>query len=115
MAAWAETELRRVAAIFKVLGHPERVRIAARLAEGPPITQHELLEELPWAQSTLARHVAVMRNRGLVAATRHGNEVHLRLATDLVPQLLELITTHRPAGPAGDTAATSAAVGGASS
>jgi hypothetical protein len=30
-------------------------------------------------------------------ATRHGNAVHLRLADELVPHLLELITTARSA------------------
>jgi DNA-binding transcriptional ArsR family regulator len=90
----SEMELRRAAGLFKVLGHPERIRIATRLADGRPHTQHDLLDEFPWAQSTLARHLGLMRTRGLITATRHGNEVHLRLADDLVPQLLELITTH---------------------
>lgn len=100
--------MRRTAAIFKALGHPERVRIVARLADGVPLTQHELLADLPWAQSTLARHVAVLRERGIVRATRHGNEVQLRLTDDLVPRLLDVITTHRAAGDA------ATAVGGAS-
>jgi DNA-binding transcriptional ArsR family regulator len=93
----SETDLRHAAAIFKVLGHPERIRIAARLAESGPLTQHELLQELPRAQSTLARHVGLMREQGLILATRHGNEVHLRLADELVPHLLDLITTARSA------------------
>jgi len=107
-------EMRWAATVFKALGHPERLRIVARLAEGLPLTQHELLAELPWAQSTLARHVALLRQRGLIEATRHGNEVHLRLAGDLVPQLLETIMTHRTATSAGGTAAALTAAGGAS-
>jgi DNA-binding transcriptional ArsR family regulator len=52
-----ELDLRRAAGVFKVLGHPERIRIAFRLAEGRPLTQHQLVEDLPWAQSTVARHL----------------------------------------------------------
>ncbi len=89
-----EIDLRRAAGIFKVLGHPERIRIAARLADRAPLTQHQLLQELPWAQSTVARHIGLMRERGVIACTRRGNEVELRLANDLVPRLLALITTH---------------------
>jgi len=100
----AEMGIRHAAGIFKALGHPERLRIVARLAEGAPRTQHELLAELPWAQSTLARHVAVLRERGIVKATRHGNEVQLRLVDDLAPRLLDVITTRR----AVDDAATAA-------
>jgi len=92
----SELDIARAASVFKVLGHPERVRIAFRLAQGIELTQHELLQDLPWAQSTIARHVGLMRARGLLAATRHGNEVHLRLADDLVPQLLALIRHHLP-------------------
>lgn len=92
----SELDISRAASVFKVLGHPERVRIAFRLAQGFELTQHELLRDLPWAQSTIARHVGLMRERGLIAATRHGNEVHLRLADDLVPQLLALICHHLP-------------------
>lgn len=110
----SEMELRRAAGLFKVLGHPERIRIATRLADGVPRTQHALLEELPWAQSTLARHLGLMRQRGLITATRHGNEIHLRLADELVPQLLQLITTHHLVA-GGAARAASATVGGACS
>ncbi|MDH4044014.1 MAG: metalloregulator ArsR/SmtB family transcription factor [Gemmatimonadota bacterium] len=106
-----ELDIRRAAGLFKVLGHPERIRIAFRLAAGR-LTQHELLEDLPWAQSTLARHVGLMRERGLIDATRHGNEVHLRLADDLVPQLLELIHNHPPVLPVGASAPAAAVMGG---
>jgi len=96
-----EIDLRRAAGIFKVLSHPERIRIAARLADRAPLTQHQLLQELPWAQSTVARHIGLMRERGVIACTRRGNEVELRLAGDLVPRLLALVRTHpTPAGAA---------------
>lgn len=81
-------EARRLAGIFKVLSHPDRVRIACLLADGRSLTQRELLDELHWPQSTLARHLATLRERGLVRATRRGNEVHLELASDLPSRLL---------------------------
>jgi ArsR family transcriptional regulator len=81
-------EARRLAGIFKVLSHPDRVRITCLLAHGRAATQRELLEELHWPQSTLARHVATLRERGLVRATRRGTEVYLELASDLPSRLL---------------------------
>ena len=107
-----ELDIRRAAGLFKVLGHPERIRIAFRLAAHPSLTQHELLEDLPWAQSTLARHVGLMRERGLIEATRHGNEVYLKLADDLVPQLLELVHSHPPVPPVGAAAPHAVVMGG---
>jgi ArsR family transcriptional regulator len=94
MTRTADLDLHRAASLFKVLGHPERMRIAARLADSAPLTQHQLLEELPWSQSTVARHIGLLRQRGVIACTRCGNEVELRLADDLVPQLLRLVRSH---------------------
>jgi DNA-binding transcriptional ArsR family regulator len=81
-------EARRLAGIFKVLSHPDRVRIACLLTDGRSATQRELLEELHWPQSTLARHVSTLRERGLLRATRRGNDVYLELASDLPARLL---------------------------
>ena len=81
-------EARRLAGIFKVLSHPDRVRIACLLAGGRSLTQRELLDELHWPQSTLARHLATLRERGLVRAIRRGNEVQVELASDLPSRLL---------------------------
>jgi ArsR family transcriptional regulator len=82
-------EARRLAGIFKVLSHPDRVRIACLLANGRSVTQRDLLDELHWPQSTLARHVATLRERGLVRASRRGAEVYLELASDLPSRLLQ--------------------------
>lgn len=81
-------EARRLAGIFKVLAHPDRVRIACLLADGRSTTQRALLEELHWPQSTLARHVATLRDRGLLRATRKNGDVYLELANDLPSRLI---------------------------
>jgi ArsR family transcriptional regulator len=85
-------DARRLAGIFKVLSHPDRVRIACLLADGRMATQRELLEELHWPQSTLARHVATLRERGLIRAHRRGTELYLELATDLPSRLLAAVS-----------------------
>ena len=85
------TDLRRAARIFQVLAHPSRVQIACSLANGRTATQKELLEELGWPQSTMARHIAALRDRGLVLGERHGNEVHLRLSGAVTERLLDAV------------------------
>jgi DNA-binding transcriptional ArsR family regulator len=81
-----EKELHQAADLFKALSHPDRLLVACRLAKGPGSTQKELVEALGWPQSTVARHVGALRDRGLVAGTREGVEVRLE-ATSL-PRLL---------------------------
>jgi DNA-binding transcriptional ArsR family regulator len=81
-----ERELREAAEVFKALSHPDRLRLACLLAAGPGATQKELVEALGWPQSTVARHMGALRERGLVSGTREGVEVRLE-ATPL-PRLL---------------------------
>lgn len=82
-------EMERAVGLFKVLSHPDRLRLACARGNGRVTTQKELVEEFGWPQSTAARHVAALRSAGLVAAERDGTEVHLRLGNPVALHLLE--------------------------
>jgi len=84
-------EMRRAVALFKVLSHPDRLRLACALGDGRVTTQKELVEEFGWPQSTAARHLAALRSAGLVTAERDGAEVHLRLGNPVALHLLETV------------------------
>ena len=79
-------ELEAAARIFKALAHPDRLRLTCLLAGDGFTTQKALVDELGWPQSTVARHVGLLRERGLVAGTRIGPEV--RLEANSLPRLL---------------------------
>ena len=81
-------DIRRAATIFKVLSHPDRLTIICRLFDVHGITQKELIEELGWPQSTMARHIGQLRERGLIEAARHGTEIRLELAGDITKDLM---------------------------
>ena len=82
-------EMDRAVGLFKVLSHPDRLRLACALGDGRVTTQKELVAEFGWPQSTAARHVAALRSAGLVTAERDGTEVHLRLGNPVALHLLE--------------------------
>ena len=77
--------------LFKVLSHPDRLRLACALGDGRVTTQKELVEEFGWPQSTAARHVGALRSAGLITAERDGTEVHLRLGSPVALHLLETV------------------------
>ena len=54
-------DVRRASKLFKALSHPSRLEIACRLVDCPPKTQKELIDELGWPQSSMARHLAPLR------------------------------------------------------
>jgi len=84
-------EMDRAVGLFKVLSHPDRLRLACALGDGRVTTQKELMAEFGWPQSTAARHVAALRSAGLVTAERDGTEVHLRLGNPVALHLLETV------------------------
>lgn len=86
-----EAEVARAADLFKVLSHPDRLRLACRMGDGRVTTQRDLQRDFDWPQSTTARHLAALRRAGLVEAERHGAEVHLRLGADVGLRLMATV------------------------
>jgi ArsR family transcriptional regulator len=65
--------------IFKTLADPTRVRLLA-LLEREELAVQELMEALGMAQSRVSRHLAILREAGLVQDRRDGTFVFYRLA-----------------------------------
>lgn len=82
-------DVRRASRIFKALSHPDRLRLACRLSNGPPTTQKSLINEFSWPQSTMARHLATLREHGLIKTERVGLEQQLDIAGPLVRAFLD--------------------------
>jgi ubiquinone/menaquinone biosynthesis C-methylase UbiE/DNA-binding transcriptional ArsR family regulator len=63
--------------VFKTLSDPTRVRIL-RLLESEPLVVQELMEVLGMAQSRVSRHLAILREAGLLTDRRDGTYVTYR-------------------------------------
>jgi DNA-binding transcriptional ArsR family regulator len=74
------------------LADPTRILILYSLAENPRYV-NELVEMLEVRQPTISRHLKVLRDRGLVTATREGNAVRYALRDRRVIQALDLLRT----------------------
>jgi len=81
-------DIKRAAGIFKVLSHPSRLTIVCKLFGTHGVTQKELIEELGWPQSSMARHIGQLRDAGLIEATRRGSEIELELAGEVTQNLM---------------------------
>ncbi len=73
--------------IFKALGHPSRLAIVEKLAEGECCVC-ELVELVGADFSTVSKHLAVLKDVGIVDFTRDGQKMIYRLK---VPCLLRFI------------------------
>ena len=74
-----------LAARFKALADPTRVAIVNCLAGAEEVCVCELNERFDLSQPTISHHLKVLREAGLVDATRRGTWAYYRL----VPQAIE--------------------------
>jgi ArsR family transcriptional regulator, cadmium/lead-responsive transcriptional repressor len=82
------TELGPAAALFRSLGDPARLVIVRRLAAGPARVT-DLTAALGLAQSTVSKHLACLRDCGLVTSEPAGRASVFRLAQ---PALADMLT-----------------------
>jgi DNA-binding transcriptional ArsR family regulator len=78
------------AQICQALADPTRILLLYQLADGPK-TVGMLAQSLGISQPTVSRHLKVLRERGMVMATRYGATIECRLVDDRPIQALDLL------------------------
>ena len=85
------------AQMFRVLGHPVRIRILELLVEGDERTVGELQAALDLDSSGTSQHLSALRQQGILESRRAGTSVYYRIRDPRVSQLLavakEILTT----------------------
>ncbi len=76
--------------VCQALADPKRILILYALAQSPRYV-NELVDGLGIPQSTVSRHLKVLRERSLVTAERDGATVHYSLADRRVIEALDLL------------------------
>ena len=88
-----QQEITQLEADFcSALSDPTRLLILYALNEGPR-NVNELASELNITQPNASRHLKVLRERGLVHATRQGTTVTYRLADRRILDAIDLLRT----------------------
>jgi DNA-binding transcriptional ArsR family regulator len=77
------------AEMFRVLGHPVRVRMLELLREGE-LPVRELQRRLDLDSSGASQHLTALRKLGLLASRREGTSVYYRIKDARTNQLLDV-------------------------
>ncbi|MGE0192783.1 MAG: ArsR/SmtB family transcription factor [Planctomycetota bacterium] len=85
-----EPLLDRVAARFRALGAPSRLRILSALMQRP-LGMGELMAATGLEVSNLSRHVQALEQDGCVLRERQGREVRVRIADPSLVALCHLV------------------------
>jgi ArsR family transcriptional regulator, arsenate/arsenite/antimonite-responsive transcriptional repressor len=73
--------------VFKALADPVRLRLFYLLSLGDELCVCHLIDVLHLPQSTVSRHLGVLRNAGLVQTRRDGKWVHYRVTGEAAASL----------------------------
>jgi len=86
----------KTANFLKALAHPIRLEIIRCLQEGPKCV-FEIEEHVGTTQSNISQHLAVMKNKGILQASRDGNQIRYSVFNWRIFQFLakarDLLTT----------------------
>ena len=84
-------QAQELAARFKALADPTRVAIVNRLGTADEVCVCELNAAFDLAQPTISHHLRLLREAGLVTATRRGTWAYYRLVPEAVEQLRQTL------------------------
>jgi len=82
-----------LSASLKALGDPVRLRLFSLLGKHDELCVCHLVDALKLPQSTVSRHLSVLRHAGLVQTRREGKWMHYALCGNVAVQLVLMLDT----------------------
>ena len=89
-AILSDEALGHVAARFRALGDPTRLRILNLLMQGEH-SVGEVTEATGFEQSNVSRHLSILRREGVVARRSEGNRALFRIEDPTIVKLCEIV------------------------
>ena len=88
--ALSPEQLERVAAIFKVLGEPTRLRILQSICDSP---RHvgEIVHLTGATQANVSKHLSLLLQAGVLQRRRQGQRIFYGMRNSLAPRLCEMV------------------------
>ena len=80
----------RLAHILRAMGHPTRLRILQRIAEGE-FCVSDLERELEQSQPNISQHLGKLRDCGLIMPERRGGMTCYRLVDERVTRVIQQV------------------------
>ncbi len=83
--------LREASTAMQAMAHPLRLKILCLVGQNELMVQ-EIVEAVGTSQSNISQHLAVMRERGLLASRKEANKVFYRIDD---PRIIKMIAMMR--------------------
>lgn len=73
-----EQDIRQAAQAIKAIAHPLRLKILCVL-DDREISVQDIVEQVGTSQSNISQHLAILRDKGVLATRKHANRVFYRI------------------------------------
>ena len=83
-------QIERVAAIFKVLGEPTRLRILQAICDSPRHVS-EIVAVTGATQANVSKHLSLLIQAGVLQRQRQGQRIFYGMRNSLAPRLCEMV------------------------
>lgn len=82
-----EEDIQQAAQVIKAIAHPLRLKILCVLGDRE-ISVQDIVEQVGTSQSNISQHLAILRDKGVLATRKDANRVYYRIGD---PRTIKLV------------------------
>ncbi len=92
-----DDDIERASRSLKAMSHPLRLKILCTLGD-QEVSVQEIVEHVGTSQSNISQHLAILRDKGILASRKDANRVYYRVSDSrtlkLIGMMREVFCTH---------------------
>jgi ArsR family transcriptional regulator len=85
-----DEDIERASRSLKAMSHPLRLKILCTLGD-QEISVQEIVEDVGTSQSNISQHLAILRDKGILASRKDANRVYYRVSDSRTLQLIGMM------------------------
>lgn len=85
-----DDDIERASRSLKAMSHPLRLKILCTLGD-QEVSVQEIVENVGTSQSNISQHLAILRDKGILASRKHANRVFYRVGDARTLRLIDMM------------------------
>lgn len=85
-----DADIERASRSLKAMSHPLRLKILCTLSD-QEVSVQEIVQHVGTSQSNISQHLAILRDKGILASRKDANRVYYRVSDNRTLQLIGMM------------------------
>lgn len=85
-----DEEIERASRSLKAMSHPLRLKILCTLGDGE-VSVQDIVEIVGTSQSNISQHLAILKDKGILASRKDANRVYYRVGDNRTLRLIDMM------------------------